>query len=374
MTSGPPTRLRAPVASRPRSVWRTALLAFLVTRVATGLALALAGVLTSHDSGLDFAGLLGWDATWYRDLSDQGYQQLPQESLRFFPALPLLVRLLSFPIPGSEGVVLLLVCNACALLALVVVQRLVTELGYSDQVAARTAWVVALAPSSYTSVMGYTEPVYLLLLAVALLALLRDHWATYAGVALVAGGLRPTGILLVVPALVVAAQQVHGNPRLAIRALLAAAAAPVGMASYLLWCRIVVGDGFAPFHVQARANLRGGLFVNTLPAIGHGISSCGTDGAGLHVLWAALCLVLLGLCVRRLPLPISAFAAASLVLALTARDLSSFERYAASTLPLLIVVATVLPADRRRVLAVAGAAFGVLVTYATMTFVGTFTP
>jgi hypothetical protein len=57
---------------------------------------------------------------------------------------------------------------------------------------------------------------------------------------------------------------------------------------------------------------------------------------------------------RLLPASYSAFAAAILLLALTARGFSSFERYAASALPLLLVAAVKLDTPRRRGVAVAG--------------------
>lgn len=357
-----------------RPAVRTALLAFIVVRVATLIAFGIAAVLTAQDSHRHLTGLLGWDAAWYRDISEVGYKHLPEQALRFFPLLPLLVRFLATPLHGSNGVVLLLVCNACAFLVLVVVQKLVLELGFDAAVGRRTAWVLALAPSGYTSVMGYTEPVYLLLLTLGLLALCRGQWLTYAGVALCAGALRPTGILLAVPVAVVAAQQLARHARVPARTLLAVLAAPVGTASYLLWCRAAVGDGLAPFHVQSRKDLRGGFLVNPFPAVGEAFRSFGTQGAGLHVFWAALSLVLLGLCFRRLPLALSSFAAVSLLLALTARDLSSFERYGGSTLPLLIVVAGALPRSRVRLLSISAISIGVMISYASITFLREFTP
>ena len=96
-------------------------------------------------------------------------------------------------------------------------------------------------------------------------------------------------------------------------------------------------------------------------------------GSALHVPWVLLCLVLLVVAFRRLPLSYAAFAAVVLAVSLTSSNLDSFERYALGAFPLVIAASTL--TSRRRVevvvLVVAGSG---MVGYAMLAFVGVVVP
>ncbi len=85
---------------------REALLPFAVARVVVAGTLGLAHFVVdrTHPSAPGVAarvhqGLLGWDAGWYETIARQGYGPLGHESLRFFPAVPLLTHVLAW-VPG----------------------------------------------------------------------------------------------------------------------------------------------------------------------------------------------------------------------------------------------------------------------------------
>ena len=63
-------------------------------------------------------------------------------------------------------------------------------------------------------------------------------------------------------------------------------------------------------------------------------------GSALHLPWALLAVALVVVALRRWPLSYGAFAAAVLVVALTASNLDGFERYALSAFPLVLAGAT----------------------------------
>jgi hypothetical protein len=62
-------------------------------------------------------------------------------------------------------------------------------------------------------------------------------------------------------------------------------------------------------------------------------------GAGLHLLWIAVFVGLLVVVARKLPASYTAYGAVTLLLALTASNISSFDRYAFSTFVFVIGVA-----------------------------------
>jgi hypothetical protein len=356
--------------------WRPVLSSWVAARVAVLAMLAVAtviGLLTPVHSET----LLGWDADWYRRIADVGYGGLPPESVRFFPLLPMLVAPLSWLLLGSQSVALLLVANTAAVAYALLLHRVALCEGLSRAVADRVPWVLAFAPAGQVLVMGYTEPLFGVLACVAFLGARDRRWWPAAAAGLLAGALRPTGVVLALPVLVEACRGLRTVPRGELAARVAACAAPAtGLGAYLGWCGWRYGDALRPFSVQVTSRLRGGTFVDPLPGIGRALDGAvhlRLAGAGVHVLWAGLALALLVVVARRLPASYTAFTAATLLLGLTARQMTSFERYASSAFPLLLVVASLMPGPPR-VRVIMGAAAAVLCAYALLTFLHRYVP
>lgn len=331
-------------ALRPRSwpaPWADVVGSWLAARVVVlGVLLAVAWTGTVQE------GLLGWDADWYLRIARDGYGGVEQEGLRFFPVLPLFARVLALPLGGSEGAALLLLANAGALLYGWSLHRLALSEGLGEGAARRVVWVAALAPAATVLVMGYTEPLYGALVVGVLMGARRRRWWLVAALGLLAGASRPTGVLLALPVLVEAARGLRGLPPGPLVARAAAVAAPaVGLASYLLWVGVRFGDPLLPFTIQTTPGLRGGLLTNPLPGVLASLAGRG-DGdylaPALHLPFLALAVALLVLSARRLPASFTAYAAVTVLLAATARELQSFERYASSAVPLLLVAALLL--------------------------------
>ena len=91
------------------------------------------------------------------------------------------------------------------------------------------------------------------------------------------------------------------------------------------------------------------------------------------MLWAAAFVVLIVVLLRRLPASYGTYAAAMLVVNLSARNLDSLERYAMSAFPLVLAVALVTerPDVERPVLALSAAG---LVGYSVLSFLGVYVP
>jgi hypothetical protein len=350
--------VRGTWARLPESL-REALLPFVVARIVVVGALGLAHFIVdrTHPStpgvaSRVHAGLLGWDAGWYETIARQGYGQLGRQSLRFFPAVPLLTHALAW-VPGlGDGAALVLLANAAALAATAMLYVLVRRETGDGAVARRSLWILSLLPAAFVLVMGYAEAVLLVFVLGCFLALrpaagdagLRPHFAVAGVLAFAAALTRPIGVLLV---LAVAAELVRWWPRLGRPERLAgvgAVAAPfVGVLVFLAWSRHTVGDWLAPLRVQLQSSHHGGLSdpFSTLYHDATGVLHRHV-GTALHVPWVVLALAMLVVCWRRLPASYTLFAAAVLATAVAGSNLDSFERYALSAFPLSIAAALVL--------------------------------
>lgn len=322
-------------------------------------------------------GLLGWDAGWYQSIAAHGYAPSGQQSLRFFPAFPMVARGLAW-IPGlGTGTAVVIVANLSALLGMAVLVILVQrETGDAD-LARRTVWLLALAPPAYTLVLGYAEGTLLLCTTVAFLALRSRRWWWAAAAGLVAGAVRPIGLLLIVPAVIEAWQGRHDgrSPRQVVGRLAAVMAPAVGTGGFLVWVDINFGDALLPFKVQQQGGHRGPL-ADPFATVGHNVSAVFHGhhlGSALHVPWVILCVVVLVFVFRRLPVSYGAFTAVVLAVSLTSSNLDSFERYALSAFPL--VMAASMWTSRRRVeqVVLVVAAVG-LAAYAYLSFINVVVP
>jgi hypothetical protein len=300
------------------------------------------------------AGLLGWDAGWYETIARVGYGPLGSQSLRFFPAVPLLTHALAL-VPGlGDGPALVLLANAAAFASTAMLYVLVRRETGDQAVARRALWVLSLVPAAFVLVMGYAESVLLVLAVGCFLALrpadrsARPHFLVAGALAFAAALTRPIGVLL---ALAVAAELVRWWPRSGRPERLAgvgALAAPfVGVLAFLAWSKHTVGDWWAPLRVQLQSSHHGGLSdpFSTLYHDAAGLLHHHV-GTALHVPWVLLALAMLVVCWRRLPASYTLFAGAVLATALAGSNLDSFERYALSAFPLSIAAALVLTESR----------------------------
>ncbi|HEY6318353.1 MAG TPA: hypothetical protein VI462_10770 [Acidimicrobiia bacterium] len=321
-------------------------------------------------------GLFAWDAAFYRSIATGGYGGLPHAALRFFPLVPLLTRALGFVLLNHEGVALVVVVNASALVFGALLHRLAMLETGDAALARRAAWFAAVFPPFAVLVLGYADATAMALAAGMLLALRTRRFELAIPLGVLAGVCRPVGVLLVAPALVEAARgwrATAGRERVA-RA--GAVVSPIlGLAAFLAYAGLAFGDAFAPLTVQDQARLRGHV-QSPITSVVNGVrdlAHAGRFGPGLHILWAGVFALLLVVVARKLPASYTAYAAVALVLALSAQNLDSFERYCATTLPFLLAVAfiTKRPEAERAALVLAAAA---MFAYTVLIFLGLSVP
>lgn len=358
-----------------------ALAAWVTARVAVGLgflgAHGAVDALRPGDPPLPLVqALLAWDGAFYRDIATIGYEALPDEALRFFPLLPLLGRALGWVLPGGATTGLVVVANAAALVAGVLLHRLVLHEGGSSDRAATSVWVLALVPAAAVLVLAYTEALFLALTIGAFLALRTGRWWAVVALGLLAGLCRPSGVVLVLPIAIEALRglrQAGLGERLA---RLAACASPVaGTALYLGWVGVRYGDPLLPLEIQGEGDLRGD-WVDPVTRIVDAVAAApdeGFLGEALHLPWIVLFLGLAVVVARRLPVSYAAYTAGILLLALSATSLGSFERYGLTAFPLAIAAAGLLrPGPLERAVLVALAAG--TTAYTSMVLLAVFVP
>ena len=356
-----------------------ALLSWMVSRVAVFGALGLARFLVSDlgaesPTGRPPSGLLGWDATWYLRIINSGYAHLPWEARRFFPLLPGLAKLLS-PLVGAR-VGVLIVVNAAALLAGFLLERLARFEAHDGALASRAAWFLAIAPPAFVLVMGYAEALMLAASIGGFLAMRQRRWGWSVVAGVLVGLSRPLGLLFTVPAAIEGLRGIRSVSRREQLARAATVAAPAaGAGSYLMWVGLRFGDPLFPFKVQEEIGRRGELVnpVSRLIDAGRELASGSAFGSGLHLPWALLFLALLVVLVRRWPASYAAFAGSILVIALSAANLDSLERYGLSAFPFVLAVAGLTAAGWAERAAIAISTSG-LVAYATLAFLGAYVP
>jgi hypothetical protein len=211
-------------------VWRTAAVAYVVSRVAV-----LAGVLLSASrsgtSALD--AVMVWDGTLYRQLVEHGYPRHVQgeSTIVFFPGYSQLARVLDVVVPGDARIALIVLSLVTGLIATGLIGVLFARHA-GAAVARRGLILVAVFPGSFVFGFPYSEGTFLVAVAACLLLIEDEHWLA-AGVAACAATLcRPTGIALVVPVAIVAIGEVR---RRRPQALIVVAMCAAGMAGWFLF-------------------------------------------------------------------------------------------------------------------------------------------
>jgi hypothetical protein len=208
------------------------------------------------------------------------------------------------------------------------------------------------------------------------LALRRRRWGWAAAAGFLAGLTRPVGALLVVPAAIEAARGLRGAPPAERLSRALAVASPVaGTCVFLGWVGARFGDTFLPLRIQNRPDLRGG-FANPVMTVWRALDGvlhgqAGTNG--IHLPWVLILAVLVVVTLRRWPLAYGAYAAATFVVALSAHQLGSFERYGFGAFPVALGLASVLEASWSERLVLTAAA-AIMAGYALCAFLHIYVP
>lgn len=208
-------------------------------------------------AGRHHADLCQWDCKWYAGIVQGGYDLQPHghgkedaANWAFFPAFPLLAKLVSLLTGSSPELALVLASKLCFFGAIFLFVRFTASVdaAVSEPIAALT---VGLSPYAIYGNVGYTEPMFLMLTCACFVALHAEKhvWAGWAGALL--GAVRFAGIAAV-PAYVVFTWRTFIKARtdLRERIFFGLALLPLGLALFMWFLHERSGDALAFSHIQ----------------------------------------------------------------------------------------------------------------------------
>ena len=314
--------------------WVGSRLLVAIAALAVGSLVPRNPALTAGSPGGLLGALTSWDGWWYLGIARNGYHAAAlapgYHDYAFFPLYPLLVRILSFPIPRLDGLVAVLISNALFLVALALLYRLTCEV-LDERRATLTCVYLCLFPFAWVFSMAYGEGLFLVLTLWALLEAEHGHAGRAAVLASLAGATRLPGILLMVPIALILWRRVSDR-----RALAWLAFIPVFAAAFLAYT----------------AWLSGSLGSFAAEKTGWGSSGIGTAGAGtslgagldplqasLLVTFLAYVFLLVYLRPDRVPLAYATIPVLTLAAVFARGELESVGRYGMVAFPFVWALA-----------------------------------
>ena len=308
-----------------------------------------------------------WDGVWFVRIASRGYEH--SDSAAFFPLYPLLMRGLA-PLTGGNYVIAGVVISLATYgVAMVLLYKLAAKL-FDPVVAAWTVAFVSWFPTSTVFSAVYSESLFLMLTLMAFWFATRRNWALAALAGFFAALTRNSGILLVVPLLLLYEREARWTwRRVRLRwprdlRLLWLLLVPAGLVAYAAYLKVKLGnatafssdqsnwhrhlsDPFSTAYDAGRKAAWGALRI----IVGHASVAPGQQGyayivyaiAPFLIFAGAVALIVLGW--RKLPASYTAWALLGLALPLLyptfMRPLYSFHRFAVLIFPLFIVAALV---------------------------------
>jgi len=224
----------------------TALVAYLVCRIATVIAVAVADVTTHNSVVFD---LTRWDGVWFLRAVHSGYpSHLPMahghvvaNPVAFFPLFPLLVRV-GAATGLDAGAVALVLSGVTGLTAVWAVGLLARRLA-GDSAGARAALLFAVFPGTFAFSFAYSEGIVVTCVAFGLLALLDRRWWLAGLLGAVASAASPVALAFVVSCAWAAGSAIRRDRRYG--ALVAPLLAPLGAVAYMVYLWRHTGEPLA---------------------------------------------------------------------------------------------------------------------------------
>ena len=187
-----------------------------------------------------------WDAYHYARIALNGYDHpVDPGSAAFFPLYPLIMRVVGW-ITGLDDtghefrLIGVVVAGAFFILAVYFLTQLFEEHLGTD-VARTSGLILLVSPFSFFLTAGYTESLFLLLIALTVLLANRQKWVWAAGVVALATATRVTGVFLIPTLLFLAWKHRQSFSEL----LRIALVAPVGIVTYMMYTWWALGDPIA---------------------------------------------------------------------------------------------------------------------------------
>ncbi len=177
--------------------------------------------------GLHYALLGIWerfDTLWFLRIAEHGYDR--PMAVIFYPLYPGAIRLVSGLMPALAAA--LLVSTVAAFFLFWGLLRLAGELSEAGKL--RTLLLVSVWPTSFVLFAGYADSLTIALVVWAVIFGRKAQWEAATACGLLAGAARPSGVLVLIPLVVMAVRSRQ------VRSLVVALT-PLGLLSYWGWLR-----------------------------------------------------------------------------------------------------------------------------------------
>lgn len=300
--------------------------------------------------------LSSWDGLWYMRIIRSGYPHVVQPNVTydvsdaraaFFPAYPMLVRLVDKVLPGGDTMAALFTNFVLGAVAVFLVGLLAREL-FDIRIAERTMVLMALFPGSFVLSFAYTEALLLALAAGCMWCLLKRQWVLAGVLAAIGTATRPNGIALIAACAVASFFAIRDRREW--RSLFAPLLAPAGFIGFMLWIDAHTGERGVWFRVQTEAWGEGTSFGltavrRTLKAFTHPLTSPTNTITAASVV--TMILLLWFLHKHRLPSYCNAYVAVVLLLMLLPSTVTARPRFLFTAFPVLISAAVWFERDKR---------------------------
>lgn len=275
-----------------------------------------------------------FDTLWYLKIATQGYS--PEDgSTVYFPLYPLLIRAGGKILLGNHLLAALIISNLAYIGLLFYLYRLTTLL-FEEETARRTASYLAIFPTAFFFLAGYTESLFLLLTLAAFFYAHQRRWWLTGILGFLASLARLQGVILILPLLYL----YFTSERRLRPALLALFLIPLGSASFLLYQNSLGAPLFEAYqsHLHAQFVLPWDNIIATLKAI---LSPEGSFIDVVNLIMTFLFLAMTIISFRALPLTYSLYMALTIFALLlrrtTIQPLVSMSRYLLTLFPAFII-------------------------------------
>ena len=337
------------VAARFNQTVRDVALTFLMTRAPLIAIAELAAMVIGQRPGVHYAAstnpLLAvwgrWDAEHYLGIATDGYSGT---EWAFFPLYPLLIRLVG-AFTGSHLIAGLIISNAASFFALLYFYKLV-EHEYNRHVAQRATFYVSIFPTAIFFSAVYSESLFLFLTVASFYYVRERRWVTAGVFGFLAAMTRSEGILLAAPLFIewVVAAREGGREFFrywlddVVKPLVGMALVPLGLAAYMAYSWIAIGDPLRFSHVQTHWGRSFAppwiAFSNTLHKMTAAHAPQTIANEGLELAFTVLMLVVLVIGLRRLRLSYIIYMALSILIPMSTSSLMSMPRFALVLFPM----------------------------------------
>lgn len=283
-----------------------------------------------------FQSLSNWDGGHFTGIAKDGYRENYQYA--FFPLYPITIKFVNFFV-GNYNLSAVLISVGSIFFALHILFKLIS-LDFGRKLAQNTILFLLFFPTSFYSLVGYSESLFLFL-TVATFYFLRQKklfWATVA--AIMVGATRFVGLAVILGFLLEIQISLGFNKKNWYVLF-----APLGFLSFCLYLYLNTGDPFyfltAESHWQRTLSLPGLNFWQAIKGLINPGSFSSNPNVVLDLTFAIFGLGLTFRSLRFMPISYSVYSLISIAIPLFTPTLSSIPRFILPIFPIFIVLALV---------------------------------